>query len=333
MFKDLKRIISQFVECTYWYRLRSKKIECEDYRGRKYFRREYNALKLADTWNGDYSIFSILDMKLTHMLYNLRKYGCESESYIDSGAIIAYGTEQDKKIIWNSIIHQMMNFSNEGCTYIDIFDFSKQVYGKYFNKGAYFKIATIPLDEKRKLLYLEEWNGDNSYGPDDDFGINKHWFEVTLDSHLDGPSSFEDCLCITNIKTFLKDYKNAAFSTINPLDCIGDERFLIHHAVDIPIKLWKQLSPQLMKYIRGNRNKLHSIWKFRKMLRDYQKECEELEESSEFDEEFKKASQIENEVKRYKAYTAALENLYSKKKEIMRQISDYFVQESEKWWD
>lgn len=330
MIKELKRIISQFLECEYWFRFRSKKVEFEDCNGKKHFRREYNALKLADTWNGNYSLFNILDMKLTHMLYNLRKYGCESESYIDSAAIVAYGTEKDKKLVWNSIIQQMKSFSKEGCTFIDVFDLSKEVYGKYFKKGAYFKVATTLLDDKRNLLYVEDWNGDNSCGPDDNFGINGCWFEVTFS---EGNASFEDCLCVTNIKTFLKDYKNASFSYIDPLKCNDDKRLLVHCAIDIPIKLWKKLSPKLMKHIRGNRNKLHSIWKFRKMLRDYQKTCEELDDSSEFDEEFKNASKIENEVERYKAFNVALENLYKKKKEILRQISDYFVQESEKWWD
>ena len=69
------------------------------------------------------------------------------------------------------------------------------------------------------------------------------------------------------------------------------------------------------------------------MLRDYRAKCEELDDSAEYDKEFEKASKIKNEVERYKAFDFLLEKHYEKKKEIMRQISDYFVEESEKWWD
>lgn len=325
MFRELKRIISQFVECEYWFRFRSKKIVCEDYRGKKYIRREYNALKLADTWNGDDSIFNIVDMKLSHMLYNLRKYGCESESYLDSGAIIAYGTEQDKKIIWDSIIRQMMNFSNEGCTYIDVFDFSEKMYGKESKKGAYFKVSTIPLSSQKNLLYLEDWDGYDSSG------VYSCLFEVIRDKEK---IHDDDCLYVKNLRSLIKEYENSYFSAVDSFTYENDtEKFLIHHAIDIPVELWKKLSPQLMKHIRGSRHKLHSLWNFRKMLRDYRAKCEELDDSAEYDKEFEKASKIKNEVERYKAFDFLLEKHYEKKKEIMRQISDYFVEESEKWWD
>ena len=91
--REAKRVVSQFFETEYWYRWRNKKRYFVDGYGKTRKETLWNGFNLADTWDGESSMFKYFDMKLTHMLYNLRRWHDESDSYIDGGAAAAYGTE------------------------------------------------------------------------------------------------------------------------------------------------------------------------------------------------------------------------------------------------
>ena len=74
IFKEIKRIISQFIETEYWYRFRK-------FPGFWYDDEEniYSPLKetiparnwLTCTWDGENDILNIMQLKIEHMFWNL----------------------------------------------------------------------------------------------------------------------------------------------------------------------------------------------------------------------------------------------------------------------
>lgn len=87
IFKEIKRISSQFIETEYWYRFRK-------FPGFWYDDEEniYSPLKetiparnwLTCTWDGENDILNIMQLKIEHMFWNLKKYGCHAYFYLDS---------------------------------------------------------------------------------------------------------------------------------------------------------------------------------------------------------------------------------------------------------
>lgn len=73
IFRELKRIISQWVETEYWYRFRKRHGE-----------HDRNVSILNDTWNGHNTLLQWQILKVEHMYHNLHKYGCEAMRYVDS---------------------------------------------------------------------------------------------------------------------------------------------------------------------------------------------------------------------------------------------------------
>lgn len=142
--RELKRVVSQFWETELFYRWIHEKHTWEGGDGKMHSETTYNAFKLADTWNGDHSILNYLDMKLTHMLHNLRLYGNECDSYLDAGAIIAYGTEKDKEKLFNDIIQNFRYRTGKYCD--DDWDISQKVFDKKaYKNGARLKVSQLML--------------------------------------------------------------------------------------------------------------------------------------------------------------------------------------------
>ena len=88
IFKEIKRIISQFIETEYWYRFR--RLPSYWYDDEENI---YSPLKekipardwLTRTWDGENDILNIMRLKIEHMFWNLKKHGVQAYFYLDSG--------------------------------------------------------------------------------------------------------------------------------------------------------------------------------------------------------------------------------------------------------
>ena len=88
IFKEIKRIISQFIETEYWYRFR--RLPSYWYDDEENI---YSPLKekipardwLTRTWDGENDILDIMRLKIEHMFWNLKKHGAQAYFYLDSG--------------------------------------------------------------------------------------------------------------------------------------------------------------------------------------------------------------------------------------------------------
>ena len=92
IFKEIKRIISQFIETEYWYRFR--RLPSYWYDDEENI---YSPLKekipardwLTRTWGGENDILDIMRLKIEHMFWNLKKHGAQAYFYLDSGNLEA----------------------------------------------------------------------------------------------------------------------------------------------------------------------------------------------------------------------------------------------------
>ena len=94
-----------FFNRLYWYNNRHSSV------GRASF-------VLDDTWDGLHSMIDYQILKVEHMFHNVKKYSCIEKSYIDSTALVKYGSEKDKEYFFNKIFKFHFNH---------VFIFNKQV--------------------------------------------------------------------------------------------------------------------------------------------------------------------------------------------------------------
>ena len=87
IFKEIKRIISQFIETEYWYRFRRLPNYWYDDEQNIYspLRKKIPARDwLTCTWDGENDILNIMRLKIEHMFWNLKKYGCHAYFYLNA---------------------------------------------------------------------------------------------------------------------------------------------------------------------------------------------------------------------------------------------------------
>ena len=107
-FRELKRIITQFVETEYWYRFRKTphyylNDETQKYEPSKYDKRARDTLTC--TWNGDSDILQMALLKTEHMFHNLKKHSYQKYFYVDSCRFFEEGaTDSDRGIFARQVL-------------------------------------------------------------------------------------------------------------------------------------------------------------------------------------------------------------------------------------
>ena len=108
-FKELKRIISQFIETEYCYRFRKIPYRYFDDYGSdatyKYIWKNNRAGDVLNcTWDGEGDIMQMMLLKIEHQYHNLKYYAAQADFYFDSHNIVEHGTKEDKIWAFNKII-------------------------------------------------------------------------------------------------------------------------------------------------------------------------------------------------------------------------------------
>ena len=107
-FRELKRIITQFVETEYWYRFRKTphyylNDETQKYEPSKYDKRARDTLTC--TWNGDSDILQMALLKTEHMFHNLKKHSYQKYFYVDSCRFFEEGaTDSDRALFARQVL-------------------------------------------------------------------------------------------------------------------------------------------------------------------------------------------------------------------------------------
>jgi len=354
--REIKRVVGQFFETEYWYRWRHETYKYVNGYGKNCKETTFNAFRLANTWDGPDAMYRYFDIKLSHMLYNL-KWNCdESKSYIDGGAIAAYGNKADELLIWKrtlqslkDICHHKINKNEFFCDEFFYQDCTNYVYDKKSIKnGAHLNIAGVTLcwdkhAENRNidLVYITEFDGY-------DLGSERElWYLIEKGNDV---LKYEtDDIAVKTVKSIKKfgkvinDFNKYQFLPIpdptNPNvikkhlpEWTFEDFTFAQHTFDIDIADYKKFSKDLMCHIRGAIPKVRSIWTFRKMLRDYHKFVVELMDNTEhtYDEALEK----ENLTERYKTFDEITQReIYDKMYNKLCEIARYFADNSQHWYD
>lgn len=183
------------------------------------------------------------------------------------------------------------------------------------------------------LIKTYDFDGYDQGGP------RNLWYLCYEDS--DYVEDDSDDILVKTIKSTIPTFKNTVFvSLFSPQEkyikeivdeFTLDNFFMGRQTVDIPPCKYNELSPELRSKLRGLRINLHTLWKFRKMLRDYQKySCELMDCSSLYDD----IANIKDQKERYKAFDKVTkEKVQDKECEYLEKIIRFFVENKDRWWD
>lgn len=229
-FRELKRIISQFIETEYWYRFRKIPYSYFDDYGSnatsKYIWKHNRARDiLTCTWDGEGDILQMMLLKIEHQYHNLKHYGVQADFYFDSHNIVEHGTREDKLWAFNKIIEE------------NKFENVKPKDRKYnFHHIGDNKISFV-LDGKKELVLELDPNAvePNSY----------FWYMTEKGK--------EEIKSISNCNEIEDWFIN---------DVIYNE-----HTVHIKVEEYKNLSDGLKPYARGNRRTLTQLLHLRHMIK------------------------------------------------------------------
>ena len=229
-FRELKRIISQFIETEYWYRFRKIPYSYfDDYGSDATFKYIWKHNRARDiltcTWDGEGDIMQMMLLKIEHQFHNLKHYGVQADFYFDSYNIVEHGTREDKLWAFNKIIEE------------NKFENVKPKDRRYnFHHIEDNKISFV-LDGKKELVLELDPNAvePNSY----------FWYIAEKGK--------EEIKRISNCNE-IEDW------VIN--DVISNE-----HTVHIKVEEYKNLSDGLKPYARGNRRTLTQLLHLRHLIK------------------------------------------------------------------
>ena len=229
-FRELKRIISQFIETEYWYRFRKIPYSYFDDYGSdatsKYIWKHNRARDiLTCTWDGEGDILQMMLLKIEHQYHNLKHYGVQADFYFDSHNIVEHGTREDKLWAFNKIIEE----------------------NKFENvKPKDRKYNFHHIDENKISFFLE---GDKE-------------LVLELDPNAVEPNSY-----FWYITEKGKEEIKRISNFIEIEDWVIDTVICNEHTVHIKVEEYKNLSDGLKPYARGNRRTLTQLLHLRHMIK------------------------------------------------------------------
>ena len=229
-FRELKRIISQFIETEYWYRFRKIPYSYfDDYGSDATFKYIWKHNRARDiltcTWDGEGDIIQMMLLKIEHQFHNLKHYGVQADFYFDSYNIVEHGTREDKLWVFNKIIEE------------NKFENVKPKDRRYnFHHIDDNKISFFLEDKKELVLELDP----NAVEP------NSYFWYIT-------EKGKEEIKRISNCNE-IEDW------VINDVICN-------EHTVHIKVEEYKNLSDGLKPYARGNRRTLTQLLHLRHLIK------------------------------------------------------------------
>lgn len=242
-----------FFNRLYWYNNRHSSV------GRASF-------VLDDTWDGLHSMIDYQILKVEHMFHNVKKYSCIEKSYIDSTALVKYGTEKDKEYFFNKIFKFHFNHT---------FIFNKQVDKEESIDGLIGYYLYRELDEqedstftyrilKRKAVSSkidDRTHTIKSFYPLETMPSLRFEYKYSQVEHFRSLALLkkEDITFIENViktDTLLED-----FSFVDKV-LLSQGHFLVRG------EDFKNISDNLKDKVRGRSKKLLVLCKLRKLLKN-----------------------------------------------------------------
>ena len=344
---EMQRLIEQFLEREYYYSFRDIK-HTYDYEGQTY-RSHENALNTTNcTWDGEGDILGMMELKLTHMIHNLRKNAAQKDHYIDSywftGKNVSksdynwaiqklfdrhFGKDVGTDDYWEYDSYKNSDEDYALRLFIGNEKVSKKVsdsgvrhyylskYNKPGKKGIFIECKSDTLIEptnippERKLYYV-------------DFEGNTPKEDREVPQYRDKAGSYQiiaelDEIDFDKVQEIIKT-KNIKIGNVMKTIIWCDQTF------DIEWEDYKKLSPEMKKHIRGTIPALRELWQLRH-------DIIKLRSLSDVDDKY--TALWENAPDKDKRrLIKKSNNLYlADRKALYQKICDNMVKNGLGWWD
>jgi len=313
--RELDRLVDQFLEREYWYSFRRIPYMDECYGKTYHWRKE--ALDITNcTWEGEKDILSMMELKLSHMIFNLRKYGMQSDMYIDSYLLTKeYCTNENDikwaadKVIKNHFGPNVNDYKNTFGDKVDENDYINRLWlgpveseepgkntVKYFLSEYHTPVKTYNCIESATVMPSEE---------------GSQWVYDTI-KELDKLDLYEAQKVI--------EEKNIG------IDNIINSCIYFEYSLNVDWKDYKVLSPEMIKNIRGNIIGIRQLWQLRK----YVKKLMALEDTND-----KYMNMWENAPEDQKSdlLKKSCEVFMEDRKQLYKDIFDLMNEHGRSWWD
>lgn len=297
LFREVKRIASQFFETEHWYRWRK-------------FGDRRAVSVLNDTWNGNSALLNWQIMKVEHMMHNLHKYGNESPLYISSFDVLRLGDHLTNDYIIDKIARHCMANPGER-KYID-----DNYFVSFESKQSSWTLwrreldHTIPYQKipKKDRLYKVEFGQSFTF---DTVPIDKNVYRFVEEDSWEHLSEAAAYLQAKNINFYEKLIEN-------------------EQSIYLELKDLNRIHPALKEAIRGNIPKYRQLWQYRKLIRKLQTEFD-------WDEPWHSKVDATLEIEDGEAKRAELEKIWQEFKDwrmsVLIEIAELWNKYSDSWWD
>lgn len=261
------------------------------------YKKFYKKEVLEDCWGGEYSIEDMVLSKINHIGYYIRNHGHEEVLYATYDTISSLD-ENFKKEIADFNLQKEINFYSKKNKDFHIISFGSATQNWVQSKfDANSNLYLIVLKNKKsKVFYLAYKKKDDEAEYDSLFLKYKKKYHI-LNNYTVKRIEF----------TSIDDLKN---QDLLPKDYSYDD-FLDKATVCIPVTLYRKFPKEVVNNLLGSRMAFHTLWNFRKMIKDYSAYTED-------------AVYLEN--KDFYSYE-------KKRKEMFMQLSEYYFDNCSRWWD
>lgn len=333
VFKTWRRVIKQFFEINYWYCSRRLLDLSFDEEKNKYVRTKDRAFHISKcTWEGTYDILNMMQLKIEHIFYNLKRYGVEANWYI-FGSHLENCSKKDQKIFLQALIDSAVNYVEN----------PKKCY-KYLEKDTKLRTISIPFwiasghineDTQAKLkgfivnYYDKKWKNiidtKLSFYFEIHGNINKEVKTTEYDFSERTLTQLEDIL--RDLDKKIKEKVDYSFG-FKDEDIILKNLVAAHSADSVYLTpaIYCQLSAKTKAKCMGNRVKLRKLLELRRLIR-------KVANISSFDDKYfdlwrnapedKKSSECD---KGFELYRKDVKSIYDK-------INNFFIENHEMLWD
>lgn len=351
IFREIKRVASQFFEREYWYSKRKVTHLWYDEDDSKWKDSSYpkNAKTVMNsTWEGETDIWYTVLLKLDHMFWNLRKYGVEKEWYIYSSDIQTYGTKEDKAFLTSKVVEtafrEERKFKNIFLANADISkDLSDNSVIGFFLKydephhTMYLTGKTnklIPQDKipkKKKFYTLESYKDENGKIIFESVLADQYetMKEYVIDSVVN--EDVHECERVLSLRfersmqDFLKQYdvKNFSAGSLNDLILDRIDEIGVNYSVADRLRLSKELKAHAI----GNFVKCRDILHLRHLIKNLLKISND---DMKYDYMW---VDIKDYNQRLLAMKEARVHYNADRKEAYHKVADFMCEKALRWWD
>ena len=304
---ELERLIDQILEREYWYSFRRipyvEEFYDEVYRGRS------EALDITNcTWEGEKDILGMMELKLSHMIYNLRKYGMQSDMYIDSYLLTKDYCTNESDIKWaaDKVIKEHFGPNTEEY---------KNTYGDKADDNNYINrlsIGTIEADGKNISYFLSEYHTPTKTCNCVECSTKPASGVYTTVKELDKLDLYEAQKVLDENNINIKD--------------VVDKCIYFEYSLDVEWKDYKVLSPEMIKNIRGNIIGIRQLWQLRK----YVKQLLALEDTN---DKYMNIWQNAPKDQQSDLLRKSGEVFMEDRKQLYKNLFDLMNEHGRSWWD